>query len=312
MTCHPNRSGYWSSVVVAVGLLTSSCTTAADTNPPVASESTDSETTPTSASTPTTAGDPGDESSASTDTTLVDTAPSTRLTGSYGVEVISTRPHDPNAFTQGLELHDGLLLESTGIYGESDRRWVDPQTGEVLELVVLDDELFGEGITQVGDTVYQLTWRAGRLLIADADELTELTFETYGGEGWGLCSMGDQFIMSNGSSELAVRNVSDFELIRTVEVIDANGNPINALNELECVGDQVLANIWRLDVIVAIDPTTGAVDAVIDAASIRPANAPIDDSNFALNGIAYDAETGNYLLTGKRWDTLYEVSFTPS
>ncbi len=285
-----------------------------------APESTD-ETSPDQTNTDETStdqgSDPTDTTSADTtsraeDGTAAATAEPTRLVGDYTVQIISERPHDPTAFTQGLELHDGRLLESTGLFGESERRWVDPQSGDVLTSTPLADEEFGEGITMYEGTVYQLTWKAGRLILADGDELAELGSNSYDGEGWGLCTTDDQFVMSNGSNELTLRSPDTFEIMGVLTILDANQNPITALNELECVGDQVLANIWGLDVIVAIDLSTGAVDAVIDASSLRPANAPSGDLNFALNGIAYDAATGNYLLTGKLWDTLYEVSFVSS
>lgn len=305
------RLGRGVPVTFAAAFVLGACTTGGD--PAIRAED-DTTTTVTQA-----ASQPDDTSTTTqADTTAETTTPDeteatpTRLAGDYTVDVVSTRPHDPDAFTQGLELHDGRLLESTGLYGESERRWVDPQTGEVLARTELDDEEFGEGITMFEGTVYQLTWQAGRVILADNNELGELTSNSYEGEGWGLCAAGDEFVMSNGSDQLTIRDANTFEVVRTVDVTDANGNAIASLNELECVGDQVLANIWGLDIIVVIDTSTGAVDAVIDASTLRPANAPADDLDFALNGIAYDANTGHYLLTGKLWDTLYEVSLTPS
>ena len=104
------------------------------------------------------------------------------------VEILETFPHDSEAFTQGLELQNGLLLESTGLYGESDLRRVDPTSGDVLEIVSVDDDFFAEGLTQVGDELIQLTWRENTALHYDA-ETFDLLFETsYEGEGWGLCS----------------------------------------------------------------------------------------------------------------------------
>lgn len=239
-----------------------------------------------------------------------DDAPTTepaRLAGTYEVEIITTVPHDPTAYTQGLELDGDRLLETTGLYGRSERRWVDPDTGAVLSAVELPEEFFGEGATIVNDEVLHLTWQSETLLIADGESLGETGRGSYDGEGWGLCHDGAHVIMSNGSSTLTVRDPSSFEVVRSVSVTDANGVPIDRLNELECVGDQVLANIYGLDTIAVIDPTTGGLDATIDAAALRPADAPADDLDYVLNGIAHVAETDTYYLTGKWWDVLYEV-----
>lgn len=309
------RWSRWGPVAIISALSLTACTTADEATrglePPAvttAAQDDRATTSPPASSSATTADstDGVETPSGATTPVLI------RLAGQYEVDIVSERPHDATAYTQGLELHDGQLLESTGLYGESERRWVDPTTGEVLERSQLDDEHFGEGITMVDDTVYQLTWKAERVLIADGDNLAELGFDTYWGPGWGLCAMGNEFVMSDGSSQLTIRSVADFEVIRSVNVTDADGNLVEALNELECVGDQVLANIWGLDVIAVIDPELGTIDAVIDATTLRPANAPKDDLDFAMNGIAYDPETGNYLLTGKLWDTLYEVSLVPA
>lgn len=300
-----------------------SCSTTTESSPPVPMPATTSELTSPS---------PTNEPEATVETTETtvgapEIAGTIPLVGSYTAQIMARYPHDPTAFTQGLEFHDGQLLESTGQYGDSDRRWVDPTTGEILDVVLLSDEFFGEGITLVDDTVFQLTWKAQRVIRADRTSLGELTTNTYDGEGWGLCLLhpglpdptildpvegGPILVMSNGSSELTFRDPETFEQLGTVQVVDGSGAEVAALNELECVGGQVLANIYGLDVIVAIDAQTGSVDAVIDAAALRPATAPVGDFDYVLNGIAFNRERGTYFLTGKWWDTLYEVEFVAS
>ncbi len=228
------------------------------------------------------------------------------LVGDYRVEIVATYPHDPEAYTQGLELHDGLLLESTGRFGESSRRWVRPETGEIIETEPLDDDVFGEGITVVDERIFQLTWTNNLVIIADATTLDDQSEMTYEGEGWGICHDGESLIMSNGSADLIFRDPVTFALRSTVEVAD-DGVPVDRLNELECRADQVLANIYGSDEIVVIEPQTGAVVATIDAHRLRPPDLPIDDLDFALNGIAHDPETGTLYLTGKLWPVLFEV-----
>lgn len=248
--------------------------------------------------------------SANDSTTPSNEAPPTvPLNGSLTATVVNTYPHDGNAFTQGLEIVDGRFLESTGLYGESDRRIVDIESGEILEIFDIDAGFFGEGITVVGDELIQLTWQSRFYLRANLQTLAETGRGVYDGEGWGLCYDGESLAMSNGSSTLTFRDPATFDATRTVEVT-RNGAPVERLNELECVNGQVLANVWLTDLIVVIDPATGDVVATLDATDLRPEGIPDGDSSFALNGIAHDPDTGHFYLTGKLWPVVYEVELS--
>ncbi|MFT7602210.1 MAG: glutamine cyclotransferase [Acidimicrobiales bacterium] len=259
------------------------------------------ETTPTTASTTRTTEIPP-----STSSTTAPTAPGGALTGSYRTEVLTSLPHDSGAYTQGLELYQGRLLESTGKLDQSDRRWTNITTGATATETALAGPLFGEGITIANGLVYQLTYQNGLLIIANIDDLSEIDVINYEGEGWGICHNGSQLVMSNGSDQLLFRDIETFAIERTVTV-RLNGSPVAALNELECVGDQVLANVYGLNQIVAIDSETGNVDAVIDASGLKPDSVPANDFDYVLNGIAHNPVTNTYYLTGKWWPTLYEV-----
>jgi glutamine cyclotransferase len=218
--------------------------------------------------------------------------------------VIATFPHDPAAFTQGLLLHDGFLFESTGLTGESTLRRVDRSTGEVLQSVALPPEHFGEGLALFDGRFVQLTWMHGLATLRDQATFAELGTFTYDTEGWGLCHDGRRFVMTDGSDRLTFRDSTTFEILGSVPVQD-DGVAVPRLNELECVGGHVLANVWLTDTILHIDPETGNVLTRVDAAGLlTPAEA---DSADVLNGIAFDAETGHFLLTGKLWPRLFEV-----
>lgn len=223
-------------------------------------------------------------------------------------EVLTVIPHDREAFTQGLVWHDGTLYESTGLYGRSSLREVDRFTGEVRRERRLDPSLFGEGLARVGDRLIQLTWQQGIALVYDLPTFDRVGEHSYTGEGWGLCFDGEQLVMTDGSSDLAFRDPETFAPLGRVAVT-LNGRPVERLNELECVGDRVYANIWMTDLIVRIDPRTGRVDAVIDAAGLL---APEERwGTDVLNGIAYDQDNGTFLVTGKLWPKLFEVRFVP-
>lgn len=219
-------------------------------------------------------------------------------------EIVEEIPHDTSAFTQGLELSDGRLFESTGLVGASSIREVDPETGEVLRILPVD-EVFAEGLTIVDDSAIQLTWKDGEAYRYDLDTFARTETYSYDGEGWGLCDDGDRLVMSNGTPTLQFRNRSDFSLISTVEVL-FNNSPVDELNELECVDGRVWANIWRSSLIIEIDPATGQVVRVLNARSLTPPSVE-GSSSSVLNGIAHDPTDDTYLVTGKQWPTMYRV-----
>jgi glutamine cyclotransferase len=223
-------------------------------------------------------------------------------------EVINRYPHDESAFTQGLLLHEGDFFESTGLTGRSSLREV-LLTGEVQRRRDLDDELFGEGLARVGDQLIQLTWLHGRAFVYDLETFEELKVFSYETEGWGLCYDGEHLYMTDGSSTLFRRNSSTFELLEEIEVT-LSGEPLRRLNELECVGGHVYANVFTTDTIVKIDKKTGKVVAEIDASNLLSAEESRNlDTNAVLNGIAFDPQKEVFYLTGKLWPALFEVRF---
>lgn len=224
------------------------------------------------------------------------------------VEVLASLPHDPAAFTQGLVWDEGRLYESTGLHGRSSVRQVDPATGQVRAAVSLDPRFFGEGLALVGNRLIQLTWQEGVAFVYDRDSLEQLDTYAYLGEGWGLCYDGARLVMSDGSGNLTFRDPQSFEVLGSVPVT-LRGALLERLNELECVGDSVYANVWQTDQIVRIDPQTGRVIAAIDAAGLL---SPLDRAGAdVLNGIAFDPRREVFLITGKLWPRIFEVRFVP-
>ncbi|MDF1521776.1 MAG: glutaminyl-peptide cyclotransferase [Trueperaceae bacterium] len=227
-------------------------------------------------------------------------------------EVVATHPHDPTAFTQGLLFHEGRFYESTGLYGRSDVREVTVDGGAVVRARPLDAAFFAEGLARVGDRLLQLTYREGVAFVYDLETFEELERFAYEGEGWGLCFDGHELWMSDGSSRLQRRDPDTFELLGRVDV-RLEGRPVERLNELECVGDHVVANVWLTTDLVRIVKSDGRVDAVVDAAALVPDDPAVrSDGNAVLNGVAHDPETGRWWLTGKLWPVLYEVRFGPA
>jgi glutaminyl-peptide cyclotransferase len=224
-------------------------------------------------------------------------------------EVVATHPHDPNAFTQGLLFHEGRLYESSGRYGRSDVREVVLDSGAVVRARPLEARFFAEGLARVDDRLVQLTYREGTALVYDLDTFEEVGRFAYDGEGWGLCFDGRELWMSDGSARLQRRDPVTFELLGHVDV-RRDGRAVERLNELECVGDHVIANVWLTTELVRIAKADGRVDAVIDGAALVPDDPAVRaNPDAVLNGVAHDPATGRWWLTGKLWPVLYEVRF---
>ena len=223
----------------------------------------------------------------------------------YTYKIVNTYPHDRKAFTQGLVFSDGALYEGTGLYGASTLRKVDLETGEVLQIRRLPEQLFGEGITIWRDRIVQLTWREKNGLVYDKNSFELLEQFPYSTEGWGITHDGNYLVMSDGSSRLYFLHPDNFQEIGRIEVHD-NARPVTRLNELEYIRGEIYANVWQTNRIVRISPKTGKVigwiemDGLLTQEELRE---PVD----VLNGIAYDAENDRLFVTGKLWPKVFEI-----
>ncbi|MGE0451568.1 MAG: glutaminyl-peptide cyclotransferase [Vicinamibacterales bacterium] len=221
--------------------------------------------------------------------------------------VVHTYPHDPNAFTQGLEYVDGVFYEGTGLNGRSSIRKVQIDTGKVLQQRELPEQHFGEGITLWKGELFQLTWLSGLALVYDAQTFTSRRTHRYSGEGWGLTHDDAGLVMSDGTADLRFLNPATFVERRRVHV-SAGGTPLKDLNELEYVRGEVLANVWQTDYVARIDPASGRVNSYIDFRGLlTPRERERTD---VLNGIAYDAAGDRLFVTGKLWPKVFEVRIT--
>ena len=232
--------------------------------------------------------------------------------GGRNYAVVAEYPHDSSAYTQGLLFSaPGQLLESTGLYGQSTLRRVAVQTGVAEQVHRLPPAHFGEGIALIDDRLYQLTWESQIAYVYHPGDFRLVGSLPYQGEGWGLAACDSTLVMSNGTDTLTVRDPRTFRVLREVPVRYASGNPVDRLNELECFGGQLFANVYQSDWIVRIDWPSGVVHEVIDLSGLLPLfGADVTREN-VLNGIAIDPATGNLFLTGKRWPTLFEIRLHP-
>ncbi|MBE8722109.1 glutaminyl-peptide cyclotransferase [Sphingobacterium pedocola] len=224
----------------------------------------------------------------------------------YGFEVVNVFPHDDKAFTQGLQYEGGILYETTGRTGESSLRKVDLQTGKVTKIVPIGDEYFGEGMTIAGDKIVVLTWQENVGFFYNKNTFEKTGSFSYGNskEGWGLTYDGQRLIKSDGSHLLYFLDPTTGKETGSIGVYDENG-AVDNLNELEYIDGKVYANVYQQEIIVVINPETGAVESRINLVGMNTENRqPVDNE---LNGIAYDAVGKRLFVTGKLWSKLYEI-----
>lgn len=226
-------------------------------------------------------------------------------------EVVARYPHDITAFTEGLLVYDGSLYEGTGLNGRSQLRLVDLDTGKVLRAQDLPAAEFGEGITILDGRIFQLTWQSKIAHVYDLATFDQTGSFSFEGEGWGLTTDGASLIMSNGSDQIVYRDPKTFAVTRAISVRDGD-NPIFELNELEYIDGVLWANVWKTSLIARIDPETGNIIDWLDMSAldteVRTSNPHVD----VLNGIALNPESGNVLITGKFWPTLFEIRLRES
>ena len=218
--------------------------------------------------------------------------------------LVAAYPHDSTAFTQGLVVAGGVVYESTGLYGQSTVRRVDLATGRVLASRALGPAFFGEGLAALGDRLYQLTWREGRVFTYDRETLAPLDTLAFDGEAWGLAADGDRLVLSDGTDRLRWLDPATLAVTREVRVRDG-GRPVGNLNELEVVGGLVYANVWGSARIAVVDAGSGAVVQWLDFAPLQDRHRRVADA--VLNGVAYDPASDRLLVTGKLWPAVYAV-----
>ncbi len=225
----------------------------------------------------------------------------------YKYEIVNEFPHDKNAFTQGLEFHDGFLYESTGQYGQSSLRKVELKSGKILQKIDIDRKYFAEGMTIYKDKVYQLTWQKNKGFVYDLETFKlEKTFDyQQSKEGWGLTHDNNKLIKSDGSERIWFLNLDSFKEEKFIEAY-TNKRKAERLNELEFIQGKIYANIWQKNAILIINPVNGAIEGIANLKGLQSKVGQSGEDN-VLNGIAYDQENDRLFVTGKNWNKVFEI-----
>ena len=221
------------------------------------------------------------------------------------IEVVNTFDHQRDAYTQGLQFVDGVMWEGTGEYGSSRLQYTDMATGKSTVVATLPKEQFGEGITLLGDRIYQLTWQNGVMHIYDRKNFNRLQTKRYKGEGWGLTTDGQWLYMSDGTPDIRVLDPQTLEVKRRIGVI-CNGESLPYLNELEWIDGKIWANVYTLNQIVIINPESGVVEKIVNLEGLLP-ESEYTATTDVLNGIAYDKDNNRIFVTGKNWSKMFEI-----
>jgi glutamine cyclotransferase len=227
----------------------------------------------------------------------------------YTFKIINTYPHDPEAFTQGLDFENGTLYEGTGLYGKSSLRKIDLETGKILQIRNLSSEFFGEGVSVFGNRIIQLTWKANIGFIYDKNTFDLLHEFNYSTEGWGVTHDGNRIIISDGTDTLYFLDPETYEVVDEIKVFDETG-PVTRLNELEYIQGEIYANVWQTDRIAVISPQTGEVTRWIELDGLQSEEDNVGSAG-VLNGIAYDEKNNRLIVTGKLWPKIFEIELFP-
>lgn len=224
--------------------------------------------------------------------------------------VVNVFPHDTSSFTQGLQFLNGFLYEGTGLRGESHLMKVNIKDGKAVQKIGIDPSYFGEGITILNNKIFQLTWQEHKVIVYDLATFKKENEFSWDFEGWGITNDGKNLIVSTGSNNLYFVDPASFRILRTVGVT-SNTGPLADLNELEYVNGKVYSNVWGSNYIAVINPESGVVEGRIDFDGIlQQSGRDTNPDRDVLNGIAYDAATGNFFITGKKWPAMFEVKIT--
>jgi glutamine cyclotransferase len=222
----------------------------------------------------------------------------------YDYRIVAKHAHSAESYTQGLEYVNGVMWEGTGHEGKSHLQRIDLQSGKCDIVASLPKSDFGEGITHFCGRIYQLTWLSEKAYVYDLNGNIIKTIP-YEGEGWGITTDGTRLFMSDGTPVVRTINPETFATEGAISVM-FNGMPLDMINELEWVEDAIWANVYLTDSIIEIDPATGNVLGLVNLAPLRAMLKENPEAE-ALNGIAYNAETKHFYVTGKDWNTLFEI-----
>lgn len=228
----------------------------------------------------------------------------------YSYEIINEFDHDIASYTQGLEFDNEFnLYESTGQYGYSTLRKIDFKTGTILNKLFLDKSFFGEGLTILGNNVFQLTWKQKMGFVYNKNNFELIKSFAYNKsiEGWGLCNDGKRIYKSDGSEKIWILDPETLNELSFISIV-TDKKVITKINELEWYNGKIYANTYQFnkEVGLIIDPKSGSVEGVIDFKGLKQ-KVKQHNKLDVQNGIAFHKKRNTFFVTGKNWSKLFEI-----
>ncbi len=231
-------------------------------------------------------------------------------------EAVRIVPITPS-YTQGLVFYNGLLFESSGIYGKSRFSRVNPSTGNKRILNYLPKHIFAEGLAVLDEKLFQFSWKENLVFIYDAIKAQTASYlratkVPYLGEAWGVTAFNNKLLLSDGTTKLHFLNPINLEIEDSFEVKEG-AKPLDDLNELEIIEGSIWSNVWGDMNIFVINPDSGCVVKKLNfikfyefATKYASTNNPdYDPWEHVLNGIAYDSTNRQIYITGKNWRYIF-------
>jgi len=179
------------------------------------------------------------------------------------------------------------------------------------------DGRFVEGITNRGSGWLATTYTDNVALEYDSD-MKLVQEHHYGWCGWGLSHSADGLTLyaTNGSSYIMYLDAQTLAL-KDAKVAQCQGKPVTGINELESVssfmggGPALIGNVINTRLVMVLDPDTATCIGSFDLSNGLEQVDPGESAGFHVaNGIAYLSETGNFVVTGKNWASMYEIKLT--
>ena len=226
-----------------------------------------------------------------------------------GHSIVQVFPHDTSFYTQGLTFYKGELYEGTGdpgYVGKTRLMKIDLKTGKPIQSISLSNKYFGEGITILRDTIYQLTWQEHKVFVYTLKDFKQVKEYDIRTDGWGLTNDGQRLIVSDGSGTLYYYDPSTFKLLSKNSIMEGNTQTFN-LNELEYIDGFIYANQYGYPYVLKIDPAASRVVAKYDLNDMWKRVQAIKPDVDVPNGISYDSTTKKIYVTGKYWPEMYEI-----
>lgn len=245
------------------------------------------------------------------ETTTTDSTAAVAAPKNLTYKVVGTLPHDTAAYTEGFEIQGNQIYEGTGTFENSFISIADTSTGKVKQKFPLKDKsVYGEGISVLGNQLFQLTYQNHIAYVYDLKNLNKVTGTfKWPYEGWGMTNDGKNLYVSVGSSFLYKLDPKTFSVVEQIQVTDDLGT-VDQLNELEYVDGFIYVNKWQTTKILKVNPADGHVVGVIDCFGLLSQYAPDytpKSNDSVLNGIAWDKTRGILYVTGKNWPLIFKL-----